>query len=65
VILFVLWRSRGAILGPIIGGVLVGDGLATPWGFHAVALAGVIAALSIFLLPKSPVHAELEKAQWM
>ncbi len=55
-ILFVLWRSRG---------VLVGAGLAAPWGFHAVALAGVIAALSIFLLPKSPVHAELEKAQWM
>ncbi len=55
----------GAIVGPILGGVLVGAGLAVPWGFYTFALAGVIAALIIFLLPKSPVHAELEKAEWM
>ena len=55
----------GAIVGPIVGGLLVGAGLAVPWGFYTFALAGVIAALIIFLLPKSPVHAELEKAEWM
>ena len=55
----------GAIVGPIVGGLLVGAGLAVPWGFYTFALAGVIAALIISLLPKSPVHAELEKAEWM
>ncbi len=53
----------GAILGPIIGGLLVGAGLAVPWGFYTFALAGVIAALIIFLLPRSPAH--VEKAEWM
>ncbi len=53
----------GAILGPIIGGFLVGAGLAVPWGFYTFALAGVIAALIIFLLPRSPVH--VERAEWM
>ena len=59
--MFVLWRSKGAILGPTLGGDLVRAGLAVPWGFYTFALAGVI----VFLLPKSPVHAELKKAQWM
>ncbi len=53
----------GAILGPIIGGLLVGAGLAVPWGFYTFALAGVIAALIIFLLPRSPVG--VEEAEWM
>ena len=55
----------GAIVGPIIGGLLVGAGLAVPWGFYTFALAGVIAALIIFLLPKSPVHANVEKSAWL
>jgi AAHS family benzoate transporter-like MFS transporter len=55
----------GAILGPIIGGLLVGAGLAVPWGFYTFALAGVIAALIIFLLPRSPAHVDVEKAEWM
>ncbi len=53
----------GAIVGPILGGFLVGAGLAVPWGFYSFAIAGVIAALIIFLLPRSPISAE--KAQWM
>lgn len=53
----------GAILGPIIGGLLVGAGLAVPWGFYTFALAGVIAAVIIFIMPRSPAAAE--KAEWM
>ncbi|MDX5893755.1 MFS transporter [Rubrobacter radiotolerans] len=53
----------GAILGPILGGLLVGAGLAVPWGFYTFALAGVLAATIIFLLPRSPVA--VEKAEWM
>jgi AAHS family benzoate transporter-like MFS transporter len=53
----------GAIFGPIIGGLLVGAGLAVPWGFYTFALAGVIAAVIIFITPKSPAAAE--KAEWM
>ncbi len=55
----------GAITGPILGGFLVGAGLAVPWGFYAFALAGVIAALIIFLLPRSPAHVDMEKTEWM
>lgn len=53
----------GAILGPIVGGFLVGAALAVPWGFYTFALAGVIAALIIFLIPKSPAHTE--EAEWI
>ena len=44
----------GAITGPILGGFLVGAGIAVPWGFYTFALAGLIAALIIFALPRSP-----------
>jgi MFS transporter, AAHS family, benzoate transport protein len=53
----------GAITGPILGGFLVGAGLAVPWGFYTFALAGLIAALIIFLIPRSPAHTE--EAEWM
>ncbi len=53
----------GAITGPILGGFLVGAALAVPWGFYVFALAGLIAALIIFVLPRSPAHAE--EAEWM
>lgn len=55
----------GAIVGPILGGFLVGAGLAVPWGFYSFAIAGVVAALIIFLLPRSPLHASVERAEWM
>ena len=44
----------GAITGPIVGGFLVGAGIAVPWGFYTFALAGLIAAFIIFALPRSP-----------
>lgn len=48
----------GAICGPVLGGLLVGAGLAVPWGFYAFALPGLLAALIIVLLvPRSPVVA--------
>jgi MFS transporter, AAHS family, benzoate transport protein len=53
----------GAIVGPILGGFLAGAGLAVPWGFYSFAIAGVIAALIIFLLPRSPM--QVERAGWM
>jgi AAHS family benzoate transporter-like MFS transporter len=53
----------GAIVGPILGGFLAGAGLAVPWGFYSFAIAGVIAALIIFLLPKSPAH--MERSAWI
>jgi MFS transporter, AAHS family, benzoate transport protein len=53
----------GAIVGPILGGFLAGAGLAVPWGFYSFAIAGVIAALIVFLLPRSPAY--VEKAEWM
>lgn len=37
----------GAICGPLLGGVLLGAGLAVPWGFYAFALAGLIGAVAI------------------
>lgn len=55
----------GAIVGPILGGFLVGAGLAVPWGFYSFAIAGVVAALIIFLLPKSPAHVDMAKTEWM
>jgi AAHS family benzoate transporter-like MFS transporter len=53
----------GAIFGPILGGLLVGAGLAVPWGFYSFAIAGVVAALIIFVMPRSP--AASEGAEWM
>lgn len=37
----------GAISGPIIGGALVGAGIAYPWGFYAFALVGALGAVSM------------------
>ncbi|MGH3086794.1 MAG: MFS transporter, partial [Rubrobacteraceae bacterium] len=57
----------GAICGPLFGGVLVGAGLAVPWGFYAFAAVGLAGALFISIIPKSPVktpgearHSEME-----
>ncbi|MDQ3507221.1 MAG: aromatic acid/H+ symport family MFS transporter [Actinomycetota bacterium] len=48
----------GAICGPLFGGLLVGAGLAVPWGFYAFAIVGVAGAVFISVIPRSP----LEKA---
>jgi AAHS family benzoate transporter-like MFS transporter len=61
----------GAILGPILGGFLVGAALAVPWGFYTFALAGLIAALLIQyanpLLKRKmlPGHKALEVDGWL
>lgn len=47
----------GSICGPLMGGFLVGAGLALPWGFYAFALAGLIGAIAISVVPGSPVYA--------
>ncbi len=46
----------GAICGPLLGGLLVGAGLAVPWGFYAFALVGLLGAVFISLVPRSPVE---------
>lgn len=50
----------GAICGPLLGGLLVGAGLAVPWGFYAFALVGLLGAVFIALVPKSPAEAVKE-----
>ncbi|NMB22660.1 MAG: aromatic acid/H+ symport family MFS transporter, partial [Corynebacterium sp.] len=35
----------GAISGPLLGGILVGMGIAYPWGFFAFAAVGLLGAL--------------------
>jgi MFS family permease len=46
----------GAICGPLIGGFLLGAGLAVPWGFYAFALVGLLGAVFIALVPRSPAE---------
>lgn len=46
----------GSICGPLMGGFLVGAGLALPWGFYAFALAGLIGAIAISVVPGSPAY---------
>ena len=41
----------GSIVGPIMGGVLVGAGLGIPWGFYAFALVGLIGAIAVSMVP--------------
>src|SRR5699024_1092910 len=36
----------GAISGPMLGGLLVAQGLAYPWGFFAFAIVGLLGAVS-------------------
>lgn len=44
----------GAICGPLFGGILLGAGLAVPWGFYAFALAGLLGSIFIAVVPRSP-----------
>ena len=46
----------GAICGPLFGGLLLGAGLAVPWGFYAFALVGLLGAVFIALVPRSPAE---------
>lgn len=42
----------GAVSGPLIGGLLVGAGVAVPWGFYAFALPGLLGAIVVALVPR-------------
>lgn len=44
----------GGISAPIIGGVLLGSQLGLQWNFYGFALAGLIGAVAVLLLPRSP-----------
>jgi MFS transporter, AAHS family, benzoate transport protein len=44
----------GAICGPLLGGFLLSAGLAVPWGFYAFAIVGLLGAVFIALVPRSP-----------
>ncbi|MGI8909913.1 MAG: MFS transporter [Rubrobacteraceae bacterium] len=50
----------GAICGPLLGGMLLGAGLAVPWGFYAFALVGLLGSIFIALVPRSPAEAVRE-----
>jgi benzoate transport len=52
----------GAICGPLFGGLLLGAGLAVPWGFYAFALVGLLGAVFIAIVPKSPAEEVKETA---
>jgi AAHS family benzoate transporter-like MFS transporter len=43
----------GAISGPIIGGLLLGMHVDIAWNFYMFALAGLLAALAVLLIPKN------------
>jgi AAHS family benzoate transporter-like MFS transporter len=50
----------GAICGPILGGMLLGAGLAVPWGFFAFATVGLLGCIFIVAVPRSPAEAVRE-----
>lgn len=41
----------GSIVGPLMGGALVGAGLGIPWGFYAFALVGLVGGVAVSLIP--------------
>ncbi len=45
----------GGITAPFVGGLLLSSQLALQWNFYAFALAGVLGAVAILLLPRSPM----------
>jgi len=46
----------GAICGPLVGGVLLGAGIALQWNFYFFALVALLAAILCATVPKSPVE---------
>lgn len=52
----------GAICGPLFGGILLGAGLAVPWGFYAFALAGLLGSIFVAVVPRSPTWSVSETA---
>ena len=52
----------GAICGPIFGGLLLGAGLAVPWGFYAFAVVGLLGCVFIAAVPRSPAETVRERS---
>ena len=50
----------GAICGPILGGMLLGAGLAVPWGFYAFCAAGLLGCVFVAAVPRSTAEAPRE-----
>jgi len=44
----------GAIVGPLIGGALLGAGLAYPWGFYVFAVVAAIGAAAVAVVAAAP-----------
>lgn len=42
----------GAILGPIVGGLVLGSGLGLAWNFYAFAIPSLLGALAILMVPR-------------
>ena len=47
----------GAILGPTLGGILIGAGIALEWNFYVFALVAVAASVLCALVPRPPAQA--------
>ena len=47
----------GAILGPSIGGILIGAGIALEWNFYVFAMVAVAASILCALVPRPPAQA--------
>ena len=50
------WAAGIGRVGAVCGPLLVGAGLALPWGFYAFALVGLLGAIFIALVPRSPAE---------
>jgi MFS transporter, AAHS family, benzoate transport protein len=47
----------GAIVGPLIGGALLGAGVAYPWGFYVFALVAALGAAAVAVVAAAPPRA--------
>jgi AAHS family benzoate transporter-like MFS transporter len=45
----------GAILGPLLIGILVGSGLGVEWNFYLFAAAGAVGLVTVLLVPGTPL----------
>ena len=46
----------GAILGPTLGGILIGAGIALEWNFYFFALVAILASMLCALVPRPPAQ---------
>ncbi|MEV0336591.1 aromatic acid/H+ symport family MFS transporter [Nocardia sp. NPDC050717] len=53
----------GSILGPSIGGWVVGSSLGNQWNFYAFAIPAVIAAIIVVLMPASTIDDEVAEVR--